>query len=136
MKANTMKYTISWVLCILLSVLFIFTVVGCSHKDPEAKIINEQYTLVTKDGEVALYKINENDSDEIIFCKNFVAYTAIDNLLVLCEELDDSTQVFWKFDLEIGSYDRYDTYSSLLSDLSLDKLNWTRLWVKEFSVNA
>ena len=125
---------VSRILRILLSMLLALSIASCSSKDPEIKDINEQYSLLTMDGKVALLKYNENDSDEVIFCENFVAYTVIDNFLVLCEEPNESIQIFWIYDLEIGSYNCYDSYNSLLSALDFDDLNWTKLWVKEFSI--
>ncbi len=131
---------------LLLSFLLIGVFASCDHHDPERKIINDRLHIITHQGEVALLKkgsqIKENgeveiwDDDKVIIQKNFVAYSLYEDFVVLCEEKDDDTQIFWTYEIQSEKLQEYSTYSELNKALPCNKLEWNPLWVKDFSIKS
>ena len=116
----------------------------CDHSDPEVKIINDRLHIITLQGEVALLKkgsqIKENGEveiwgdDKIIVQKNFVAYTLYEDFVILCEEKDNGSQIFWSYEIGTEALQEYPTYEDFCESFPGDSLKWETLWVKDFAI--
>ncbi|MCL1891462.1 MAG: hypothetical protein FWG00_05565 [Coriobacteriia bacterium] len=71
---------------------------------------------------------------EHIIAKNFVAFDVKNDILVLCEELEDKTQVFWSFNLETEELLEHKTYKDLCADLGIEGFDWEPLWAGNFEL--
>lgn len=119
--------------------LLIGTLVGCDfwdYRDPERKIINDRLHIITHCGEIALLKkgLQIEEGDEIIIQKNFVAYSLYEDYVVLCEEKDDGSQVFWTYGIQSEELREYPSYAELNQALSGHQLEWKTLWVQNFAI--
>lgn len=122
-----------YIFIIIFVLLFIHS--SCDHSDPEVKVINDKYDLITLNGGVALIKYGEDlEDDQIIINKNFISYLLADDNLILCEQLKDDSQKFWSFDLKTEELTEYTNYNQLNEHVNLENLEWEPLWVKKVEI--
>lgn len=55
-------------------------------------------------------------------------------MLVLCEETAEKKNWFWTFDLKKETLSDYKTLTELLEILNVENIDWSPLWVKNFSL--
>ena len=122
---------------ILLSFAISLSLLGCSSHDPEQKQINAEYSLATLYGDVALIHHLSDGGDEIIVCKDFIAYATLKDKLFLCEKTSTNTHLFWVYNLSDGSNHCYESYDALAGGVEqAADLMWDALWVEPFNIQT